>query len=140
MKSRESLIRLKRYQVDEKRRQVSQIEAMMADFARMASELDREVSIEQEKAGITDAGHYAYPTYAKAAAQRRDNLRESEDNLRGQLEAAQDELAEAVEDLKKVELLEERDQEQQRVSMASREQAELEELSQSRRRRGGMIG
>ncbi|MBO6955801.1 MAG: flagellar export protein FliJ, partial [Rhizobiales bacterium] len=50
MKSRESLIRLKRYQVDEKRRQVTQIEAMMADFERMASELDREVSIEQDKA------------------------------------------------------------------------------------------
>ncbi len=140
MKSRESLIRLKRYQVDEKRRQVSQIEAMMADFERMASELDREVSIEQEKAGITDAGHYAYPTYAKAAAQRRDNLRESADNLRGQLESAQDELAEAVEDLKKVELLEERDQEAQRVQVASREQAELEELNQNRRARGGMIG
>jgi flagellar FliJ protein len=140
MKSRESLIRLKRYQVDEKRRQVSQIEAMMADFERMAAELDREVTIEQEKSGITDMGHYAYPTYAKAAAQRRDNLRESAENLRGQLEAAQDELAEAVEDLKKVELLEERDQEQHRVAMASREQSELEELSQARRGRGGMIG
>lgn len=140
MKSRESLIRLKRYQVDEKRRQVTQIEAMMADFERMASELDREVVIEQEKAGITDMGHYAYPTYAKAAAQRRDNLRESADNLRGQLEAAQDALAEAVEELKKVELLEERDQEAARASMASREQAELDEVSQTRRMRGGMIG
>ena len=85
-------------------------------------------------------GHYAYPTYAKAAAQRRDNLRESADNLRGQLEAAQDELAEAVEELKKVELLEERDQERERAAMASREQAELEELSQARRTRGGLIG
>ena len=140
MKSRESLIRLKRYQVDEKRRQLTQIEAMMADFERMAGELDREVMIEQEKAGITDMGHYAYPTYAKAAAQRRDNLRESADNLRGQLEASQDELAVAVEDLKKVELLEERDQERERVTIASREQAELEELSQNRRSRGGMIG
>ncbi|MEM1285210.1 MAG: flagellar export protein FliJ [Cohaesibacteraceae bacterium] len=140
MKSRESLIRLKRYQVDEKRRQVTQIEAMMADFERMASELDREVVIEQEKAGINDMGHYAYPTYAKAAAQRRDNLRESADNLRGQLEAAQDALAEAVEELKKVELLEERDQEAARASMASREQAELDEMSQGRRMRGGMIG
>ena len=140
MKSRESLIRLKRYQVDEKRRQVTQIEAMMADFERMASELDREVVIEQEKAGITDMGHYAYPTYAKAAAQRRDNLRESADNLRGQLEAAQDARAEAVEELKKVELLEERDQEAARASMASREQAELDEVSQTRRMRGGMIG
>ncbi|MEM6382026.1 MAG: flagellar export protein FliJ [Pseudomonadota bacterium] len=140
MKSRESLIRLKRYQVDEKRRQLAQIEAMMADFERMAAELDREVAIEQEKSGITDVGHYAYPTYAKAAAQRRDNLRDSAENLRGQLEAAQDQLAEAVEDLKKVELLEERDQEAHRTAVATREQSEIEELSQVRRTRTGMIG
>jgi flagellar FliJ protein len=38
MKSRsESLIRLRRFQVDEKRRQVAQIEAMIADFERMAA-------------------------------------------------------------------------------------------------------
>ena len=140
MKSRETLIRLKRYQVDEKRRQLAQIEAMMADFERMAAELDREVEIEQEKSGITDIGHYAYPTYARAAAQRRDNLRDSAQNLRGQLEAAQDELAEAVEDLKKVELLEERDQERERAAMAGREQGELDGLGISRRARSGMIG
>ena len=140
MKSRESLIRLKRYQVDEKRRQVAQIEAMMADFERMAAELDREVQIEQEKAGIDDIGHYAYPTYAKAAAQRRDNLRDSAENLRGQLEAAQDALAGAVEELKKVELLEERDQDRVRTQTAQREQAELEELARANSQRSGVIG
>ena len=39
MKSRsESLIRLRKFQVDEKRRQVAQIEMMISDFERMASE------------------------------------------------------------------------------------------------------
>ena len=41
MKSRDTLIRLRRFQVDEKRRRVTQIEMMMADFQRMAVELDR---------------------------------------------------------------------------------------------------
>ena len=42
MKSRsESLIRLKKFQVDEKRRQVAQIEMMISDFERMASDLDQ---------------------------------------------------------------------------------------------------
>ena len=35
MKSRETLIRLKKFQVDEKRRKVAQIESMIADFDRM---------------------------------------------------------------------------------------------------------
>ena len=36
MKSRETLIRLKKFQVDEKRRRVAQIEGMIADFQRMS--------------------------------------------------------------------------------------------------------
>ena len=50
MKSRsESLIRLKKFQVDEKRRQVTQIEMMIADFERMAAELDQQIEIEQHQ-------------------------------------------------------------------------------------------
>src|SRR3954453_6191123 len=77
MKSRETLIRLKKFQVDEKRRRVAQIEGMIADFQRMTSELDREITSEQERAGISDPSHFAYPTYAKAAMQRRENLQRS---------------------------------------------------------------
>ena len=47
MKSRsESLIRLKKFQVDEKRRQVAQIQSMIADFERMAAELDQQIEVE----------------------------------------------------------------------------------------------
>ena len=88
MKSRDTLLRLKRFQVDEKRRRVSQIEMMIADFHRMASDLDREIQSEEARAGISDPAHFAYPTYAKAALGRRDNLRQSADNLKGQLEEA----------------------------------------------------
>ena len=95
MKSRETLIRLKRFQLDEKRRKVAQIETMMADFERMATDLDREIAAEEQKAGISDPAHFAYPTYAKAAAQRRDNLRSSADDLKSQLDDAQAQLAEA---------------------------------------------
>jgi len=111
MKSRsESLIRLKKFQVDEKRRQVSQIEAMVADFERMAGELDQQIEIEQQKTGIADAGHFAYSTFAKAALSRRDNLLASAADMKNTLETAQDALVEAVEELKKVELLDQREQ------------------------------
>ena len=100
MKSRETLIRLKRFQVDEKRRRVAQIEMMIAEFDRMATELNREIASEEQKAGISDPAHFAYPTYAKAATQRRDNLKRSADELTGQLEEAKAELGEAFEELK----------------------------------------
>ena len=88
MKSRETLIRLKKFQVDEKRRKVAQIEAMIAEFDRIAAELDREIKTEQDRAGIHDPAHFAYPTYAKAAIGRRENLKRSAGELRTQLDDA----------------------------------------------------
>jgi len=110
LKSRsESLIRLKKFQVDEKRRQVAQIEMMVRDFERMASELDQQIEIEHAKTGIADITHFAYSTFAKAAIARRDNLLASANDMRGKLEAAQDGMVEAIEDLKKVEQLDQRE-------------------------------
>lgn len=133
MKSRETLIRLKRFQLDEKRRQVSQIEMMIAEFERMANELDREIVAEQNRANIHDPSHYAYPTYAKAARQRRDNLMGSAGELKGQLDDAKAALAEAFEDLKKVEILEERESQRDRQAETMREQAEMDRIALSRR-------
>ena len=128
MKSRETLIRLKKFQVDEKRRRVAQIEGMIAEFDRIAGDLEREIKTEQERAGIHDPAHFAYPTYAKAAMQRRENLRRSVSELRTQLDDAQAALGEAFEELKKVELLDERDQARDRADANAREQMELDSI------------
>ncbi|CTQ72574.1 MULTISPECIES: flagellar export protein FliJ [Stappiaceae] len=129
MKTRDSLIRLKRFQVDEKRRQLAQIESMISEFNRMADELDDQIRTEQERTGITDVSHFAYPTFAKAAADRRDNLRNSAHELDDQLQRAQDELSEAIEDLKKFEQLEERDQQRERTAQEAAEQEQLDEVA-----------
>src|SRR5918994_3925330 len=128
MKSRETLIRLKKFQVDEKRRKVAQIEGMIAEFDRIAGDLEREIKVEQDRAGIHDPAHFAYPTYAKAAIQRRENLKRSADELRTQLDDAKASLGEAFEELKKVELLDERDQLRERAAENAREQSELDRI------------
>ena len=134
MKSRNSLIRLKKFQLDERRRKVAQIEAMIADFRRMASDLEREIAAEQERAGIHDPAHFAYPTYAKAAIVRRENLKRSADELAVQLEEAKIDLHESFEELKKVDLLDERDQIRDRAAEEAREQSELDTIGSLRAR------
>ena len=109
VKSRDHLIRLKRFQVDERRRRVAQIESMIADFSRMAVDLDREIASEEQRSGISDPSHYAYPTYARAAVARRDNLKRSSDELKEQLDEAKGLLGDAQEELKKAESLDGRD-------------------------------
>jgi flagellar protein FliJ len=134
MKSRDTLIRLKKFQVDERRRKVAQIEGMIAEFERMAGDLDREIKSEQERAGIHDPAHFAYPTYAKAAMTRKENLKRSADELKVQLDDAKAALGEAFEELKKVELLDERDQARERADENAREQTELDAIGLLRTR------
>src|SRR6478735_7064610 len=138
MKSRDTLIRLKKFQVDEKHRKVMQIEVMIAEFERMAGDLEREIKVEQERAGIHDPTHFAYPTYAKAAIQRRENLKRSADELKVQLDDAKAALGEAFEELKKVELLDERDQARERAEENAREQAEMDGIGLMRSRMGAI--
>src|SRR3979409_2351206 len=138
MKSRDTLIRLKKFQVDERRRKVAQIEGMIAEFERIAGDLEREIKTEQDRAGIHDPAHFAYPTYAKAAMQRRENLKRSAAELRGQLDDAQAALGEAFEELKKVELLDERDQMRERAEEEAREQADLDSIGLMRARIGAV--
>ena len=137
MKSRDTLIRLKKFQVDEKRRKVAQIEAMIAEFERIAGDLDREIKVEQDRAGIHDPGHFAYPTYAKAAITRRENLKRSAGELKAQLDDAKAMLGEAFEELKKVEMLDERDQAREKAEENAREQAELDRIGALRFNPGG---
>ena len=109
MKSRDTLIRLKRFQLEEKRRRVRQIEQMVAEFGRMSADLDREIANEEKRAGIADPRHFAYPTYARAASARRDNLKSSIAELTTQLEEAKGAQDAAQDDLVKVEALDSRD-------------------------------
>jgi flagellar export protein FliJ len=109
MKSRDTLIRLKRFQAEEKRRRVRQIETMVAEFTRMAIDLDREIVNEERRAGISDPSHFAYPTYARAAIARRDNLKRSIGELTAQIEQAKADEEEAQAELLKYETLEGRE-------------------------------
>lgn len=120
MKSRDSLLRLKRFQVDDHKRRIAKIEMMVAEFNRMATELDREITNEETRSGINDPSHFAYPTYARSARVRRDNLKASADELRGQIEDVRVKLEGAVEELRKVEALDGRERDGGRLDNTGR--------------------
>jgi hypothetical protein len=109
MKSRESLVRLKEFQLKEKRRQLKQLQMMMGEFERMAKDLENQIQYEEKKSGITDPGHFAYSTFAKAARQRSDNLQVSIKELKVQQDAAEAAVEELQEEFDKASAIEERD-------------------------------
>jgi flagellar protein FliJ len=97
MKARESALRLKRFEADEKARKVAELEHMIREFETMAADLDRQIAAEETRTGVKDPAHFAYSTFAKSASQRRDNLRASADGLKAKLEAARKERDDALE-------------------------------------------
>ena len=99
MKARDNALRLRRHAVDEKARKVEDLERMIREFDNMAADLDRQIQVEEDRTGIRDKYHFSYSTYAKAAAQRRDNLRTSNDGMREQLADAIRERDDAAEQL-----------------------------------------
>ncbi|MFV0296844.1 MAG: flagellar export protein FliJ [Hyphomicrobiaceae bacterium] len=109
MKPRESALRLMRFEAREKARKVADLEAMIREFELMVDDLDRQVTSEEERTGVRDLKHFAYSTFAKAARQRRENLRTSIDDLKAKLAIAVEERDLAADNLEKVETPEARE-------------------------------
>lgn len=96
MRLRDFAERSRRFAADEKTRLVSDLERMISDFEHMALEIDRQIAAEEQSTGVRDKAHFAYSTFAAAAARRRDNLRVSASELGVKLEAAMRDRDEAL--------------------------------------------
>ena len=88
MKSRDSTLRAKRFDLAEKARKADDLMAMIRDFESMAADLERQIMAEEERTGVKDPQHFSYSTFAKAAALRRNKLLVSVADLKSQLETA----------------------------------------------------
>ena len=109
MRSRETLLRLHRFRTEEKRRQVADMDFMIQDFMRKYEDLDAQVKFEESRNGVTDPAHFNYSLSAKAARGRRDNVMRSIAELKDQLAEAQAALAVEEQELRRVEMLAEKE-------------------------------
>lgn len=76
---------------------------MIRDFETMISELSRQIAAEEDRTSIKDPAHFAYSTFAKAAAQRRGNLLTSVADLKAKLDIAKRDHEDAASELTKLE-------------------------------------
>ncbi|MGB3810648.1 MAG: flagellar export protein FliJ [Parvibaculum sp.] len=129
MRNRESLIRLHRFHVDEKRRKLAELELMLQEFRARERELEAQVMSEQKKAGISDVAHFAYPMFAKSVIRRRQNILTSIEDIDRQIEAAKEEVANAFRELKKYEIVEDNRKRRHRKEVMRVEQMELDEVA-----------
>ena len=109
MRSRESLLRLHRFRTEDVRRQVADMDLMIQDLMRKHDDLDNHVKLEEAKNGISDPGNVNYSMAAKSVRGRRDNILRTVAELRDQHEAMIAKLKDEESDLRKVELLVEKE-------------------------------
>jgi chromosome segregation ATPase len=105
MRSKSTILKLQRFRYEDHRRQVAEIESMIAEFQRKQDELDQQVQIEEGRTGVCDPTHFNYSLTAKAIRNRRDNLNKSIADLQLQRQEARDRLEESTSELHKAEAL-----------------------------------
>ena len=100
----DTLLRLKRFRVDEMKRRIASIDAMKADLERKLTDLDDNVAREKQRAGDSDIGRLAFPSFLRSIESRRENLRNTLQEIEREHLAAQASLSTAFQELKSLEI------------------------------------
>jgi flagellar export protein FliJ len=127
MKSRDVLVRLHKFKVEEVQRRLKSLRDMRADLERKTVDLETMMQDEQRRAAGSDLGRLAYPSFARSVIARRENIQRSIDEVEKQAAAVQAELEEAFQDLKKFEIEAEAAVARERVTEQRRAQAAADE-------------
>ena len=129
MNRTDTLLRLKRFRVDEMKRRISTIDAMRANLDRQLTNLDEDVAREKQRAGDSDIGRLAFPSFLRSIDARRENLRNTLKEIEREYEAAQLDLNNAFQDLKALEFATEQQAKRLAEIEARRAQSRLDELA-----------
>jgi flagellar protein FliJ len=129
MNRTDTLLRLKRFRVDEMKRRISTIDAMRANLERQLTNLDEDVAREKQRANDSDIGRLAFPSFLRSVEARRENLRTTLKEIEREYESAQLDLNSAFQDLKALEFATEQQAKRLAEIEARRAQSRLDELA-----------
>src|ERR1700687_3187838 len=129
MKRGDTLIRLRRFRVDEMKRRMATLDGMKADAERKLSDLEDSVARERQRANDSDIGRLAFPSFLRSIETRRENLRATMKELERERATVQADLTTAFQDLKSLEFATEQQQKRVDELEARRAQSRLDELA-----------
>jgi len=132
MKRSDSLLRLKRFRFDEMKRQMATLDSMKLDAERKLSDLEDSVVRERQRAGDSDIGRLAFPSFLRSIEVLRENLRATLKDIERERAIAQAELNVAFQDLKSLEFAAEQQARRIAETEARRSQSRLDEMALTR--------
>ncbi|MEO7053805.1 MAG: flagellar export protein FliJ [Rhizomicrobium sp.] len=129
MNRTDTLLRLKRFRVDEMKRRIAAIDAMRTDLERKLADLDDNVAREKQRAGDSDIGRLAFPSFLRSIDARRDNLRHTLKEIEREYTSAQLDLNNAFQDLKALEFANEQQAKRLAEIETRRAQTRMDEMA-----------
>jgi flagellar export protein FliJ len=129
MKRGDTLIRLRRFRVDEMKRRMATLDGMKADAERKLSDLEDSVTRERQRAGDSDIGRLAFPSFLRSIETRRENLRATLKEIERERVTAQADLNAAFQDLKSLEFATEQQAKRVAEIETRRSQSRLDEMA-----------
>jgi flagellar protein FliJ len=129
MSALDSLIRLHRWQLDERRRQLAELETLAEKLRQEGARLVAEQASEQTVAAASTEAATAYGSYAAHLVERRRKLEQSLASVEQQLVLARDALSETYREVKRYEIAAATRAAQQRKRSARQQQNALDEVA-----------
>jgi flagellar export protein FliJ len=129
MKRGDTLMRLKRFRVDDLKRRMATLDGMRSDLERKLSDLEDSVAREKQRANDSDIGRLAFPSFLRSIDSRRENLKATLKEIEREAVQAQAELTAAYQDLKSLELATEQQAKRLAEVETRRSQSRLDEMS-----------
>ena len=129
MKRRDTMLRLKRFRVDDLKRRLGTLDEMKADLDKKLTDLDDSVAREKQRANDSEIGRLAFPSFLQSIEVRRVNIRATMKELERERATVQEELAAAFQDLKSFELAEQERERRVSETQARAAQVRMDEIA-----------
>jgi flagellar export protein FliJ len=129
MKRGDTLMRVKRFRVDDLKRRLATLDGMKADLDRKLSDLEESVAREKQRANDSDIGRLAFPSFLRSIDTRRENLKATLKEIERERAAVQGDLTAAFQDLKSLELAIDQQAKRAAELEARRSQSRMDEMA-----------
>ncbi|MFQ6018016.1 MAG: flagellar export protein FliJ [Kiloniellaceae bacterium] len=135
MTALDSLVRVHRWILDEKRRKLGELQELAGKLKDDLRRLQEDLANEQEVASRSIEGTVAFPAFIAAARERGQRLRDSIARMERAIETTRDEVQAAFQEAETYKLASDNHARRERDRLSRREQVDLDELAASRYRR-----
>ena len=129
MRALKGLIRVHKWQLDERRQQLAQLERLEERLRNELAKLDEEAAREEAVAAGNPEAARAWASYAEALRARRQTYENSLADVAGQLVLAREALAESFQEVKRYEIAAAARQKRERTVVEQRLQIQQDEIA-----------